>query len=349
MKIRLGILDKDEQYAARLTAYFKSYNAEQVDVFRFSSQDSLNEFFKKNKVDVLLADDDLVGQDFKLPKNIGFAYLSDSKDIDKIRGTRTVCRYQRADLILKEVVNIYSELDSQTVFRSNRNDFEMIVFRGASGGVGTTTCAAACAKSLALAGNKVLFLELQENGVIAPLLSGEGNGTLSDALYAIKSKSPNLPMKLESIVRQDPSNVDFFEPFSITIDATEMTKDNMTSLFDAVAAMGKYRFVIADIDSVTNECTGYLMNKAVQIFLVSDGTEISNKKLDRAVKAMAVSDDKSDNRMLPHTKIIYNKFGSGAKAAGNSAGLDVLCKIARYAGGTEQAVLSEIVKTGVFS
>ena len=86
----------------------------------------------------------------------------------------------------------------------------MIIFSSPSGGVGTSSMAAACAVHYAMQGKKVLYLNLEKFGSADVFFSGEGQFDMSDIIYTLKSKKTNLALKLESCVKQDISGVYFY-------------------------------------------------------------------------------------------------------------------------------------------
>ena len=169
MKIRVGFFDKDVRYINKLVNYINLHYADSIETHSYSNIDSMREQIDKRKLDILLIDPDCVDKSFSVPDYMGMAYLSTSADIESIWGKRTVCKYQKVELIYKEILNLYSELDLGISVKAWRGGCPIQMFIGASGGVGTTTVAAACAKNMAQSGRKVLYLNLEGNGVISQI------------------------------------------------------------------------------------------------------------------------------------------------------------------------------------
>ena len=349
MKIRLGLMESNQRYTDKLSAFFNAHYSSEIQIFTFSSYETLENFLKDKRIDVLLADPVLLPENARLPESIALAYFADAQDVESIRDTRAVCRYQKADLIFKEVLDLFSELDKKVVYSGGESETNVILFKGAAGGVGTSTAAIACAVSLASAGRNVLYLNLQENGVNAPMLEGEGIATLSDVLYAIKSRSANISLKLESMVRRDATGVCFYEPYSVVLDARESVKDNIVTFVDSLLRSGSYEYLVIDVDPVTRDYTDYLYSKARQYFIVSDGTEIANSKLVREVFSLSLTDDKSDRRLLARTAVLYSIFGSGSSEVELTPQIPVFGHIMKYSGGTTKQVMEQIAASGIFA
>ena len=309
MKIRVGILENDQIYLSRLTQYFTTNYVEQIELSIFEDLKMFQDFIKKTKVDVFLANPDLVSDDLQLPKTIIMGFLSDNPQADMIDDIKVVFKYQNANIIYREIVNLYAELDSRTSYKETEGGAPVYLFMGAAGGTGTTTVAIACAASLAGFGKKVLYLNLEENGVVSPFLHGEGNWSLSDVLYAAKSNA-NLLLKMQSMVRVSEEGIYYYEPFTLPLDAHELTEQNLLDIIKILSTYEAYDCIIIDSDSVHLWKRNLLMKLAKYIFIVDNGTEISNGKLEKTVQEIAISDDIEEERMLQKVRIIYNRITS---------------------------------------
>ena len=228
-------------------------------------------------------------------------------------------------------------------------DSRILLFRAASGGVGTSTVAVACAVSIANTGRSVLYLNLEENGMVSHLLHGEGTATLSDVLYVVKSRHSNIALKLDSMIRKDLSGVSYFEPFGVMLDGCNLKKDDIKALLDAVRISGNYDYIVVDANPHVSDSLDYLMNVAETVFLVSDGSEVSGGKLERLIQALALVDEREDGTILRRISLIYNRFGRMSREAHCNPQPDVFAKINRYEGASAMMIRDSIVGTGVFA
>lgn len=306
MKIRVGILERDSVYVSRLIRFFSTHYVDKVEISAFGSWDIFLEFIQQAKIDVLLADFKLIPEKIQLPKTMILAYLSGSSEGRTEDGIRVVRKYQRAEMLYREILGLYAELDRKTAFKEAEGMSCVYFFMGASGGVGATTMAVACAAKLASHGKKVLYLNLEANGVVFPFLKGEGSFTMSDVLYAVKSNRSNLALKLESMVRKSEEGVYFYEPFAVALDFYEMSENDLEEILNTITLYQSYDYVIADADSAGSRKRDLLMKYARQIFLVSDAREISAMKLKRILQEIRIRDENEDERILAKVRLIYN-------------------------------------------
>ncbi len=313
MRIRVGIYDKDETYVSRMVRYFTTYYIDKIELSVFSEADNFYDFVKYKKIDVALVSSVADYRDFTLPKNTILAYLSEESNVDKIDNVRAVYKYQKMENLYREILGIFAELDNNAAYKVADGESPIILFNGAAGGVGTTTMAIACARHLTDNGKKVLYLNLEDNGVVSPVLTGEGNATLSEVLYSVKSSAANLVLKLESMVRKDEYGVYFYEPYSLTLDSAEMTEKNLEEILKAVKIYFGYHAIVIDVDSGSTWKSRFLRKWANKIVIVSDGREYTNIKLDRLLKEIEILDEQEETRVLSKVNILGNRYTNKSK------------------------------------
>ena len=109
MKIKLAILEKDRSYLSRVVTAFGTKYAEKLEIYSFTDPDVALATLNSAKIDVLLASDAFEIDAQKLPNRCAFAYLIDSMGIESYNDQRAICKFQKADLIYKQILSIYSE------------------------------------------------------------------------------------------------------------------------------------------------------------------------------------------------------------------------------------------------
>ena len=231
MKIKLAILEKDRSYLSRIVPAFGSKYADKLEIYSFTNYDVAIETVRISRIDVLLASDAFDIDVSKLPARCAFAYLVDSPGIDMINDQRAICKFQRADLIYKQILSAYSEKATGIMgFAPGEEKSTVIVFASPAGGVGTSTIAAACALHFAKADKKVLYLNLETFGSADLFFQGEGVFDMSDLIFALKSKKSNLHLKLESCIKRDARGVYFYSQPKIVLDRLELKEEEILRL-----------------------------------------------------------------------------------------------------------------------
>lgn len=192
--------------------------ADKLEIYSFTEQEAALDSLESVKIDVLLSNDAFEIDTAGLPKRCGFAYLADSTDIPMINGQKAICKFQKAELIYKQILGIYSEHSSSiSNWKSDGASTKAVVFQSVSGGTGASTMAA-------------------------------GQFDMSDIIYALKSKKANLPLRLESCVKQDPRGVYFFAQPKNALDMFELDCNETMRLISVQQAMNLYDYIVIDSD-----------------------------------------------------------------------------------------------------
>ena len=310
MKIKLAILESDTSYLRRVVSMFNSKYAEELEIYSFTDVNATMTCLEEKKIDVLLAGDNFRIDFGLIPKRCGFAYLVESLDINMIDGHKAVCKFQKGELIYKQVLSIYSEhIPNISGVSNNQNDtMKTIVFCSPCGGVGTSTAAAACAIALTNAGHRVLYLNTEIYGEADTFFACDGQFDFSDVIYAIKSNKTNRAMKLQSTVKQDATGVYYYSSVRIPLDIMEMNSNDYVTLQNELKALGCYDYVVIDMEFPKTQAAFKFFDYCNSIVLVSDGSETAQAKINKAVRGVQILDGQSDFAMQPRMWLLNNKM-----------------------------------------
>lgn len=349
MKIRLAILERDKGYLTRIVSAFGTKYADKLEIYSFTDPDVALGTLNSAKIDVLLSSD-VFDIDLKmLPKRCAFAYLVDSMGIEMIKEQRAICKFQKADLIYKQILSVYSENSSSiTGFQMTGDQGNVIAFCSASGGVGSSIMAASCAVHFAAKNKKVLYLNLEKFGSSDRFFSGEGQFDMSDIIFALKGKKTNLPLKLESCVKQDPGGVHFYSQAKIALDMMELNAEDTLRLISELKLMGEYDYIILDMDFGLDRETLKIYRQIQAIVLVGDGSIASNAKTERAFAALSALEANADAPLTNRMAFVYNRVSSKSGQSINAAGLKVLGGAPRYAEASEKQIIKQLSAMDVF-
>lgn len=349
MKIKIAILERDKGYLTRVVSAFGTRYSDKFEIYSFTDREVALDSLNSAKIDVLLASDSFDIDVAALPNRCAFAYLVDSLGIDMLKDQRAICKFQKADLIYKQIISVYSEKASSiTGFKMMDSECKVTVFCSASGGVGSSTMAASCAVYLAQKGKKVIYLNLEKFGSSDTFFSGQGQFDMSDIIFALKSKKTNLPLKLESCVKQDPSGVYFYSQAKIALDMLELGAEDTLRLISELKLMGEYDHIIVDSDFSINKDMLTIYRQAQDIVLVGNGTVESNTKTERAYKALATLEQNADAPLTNRMMFIYNKVSSKNGQTINVDRLKVLGGAPRYTGGGTSEIIDRLSKMEMF-
>lgn len=331
MKIKLAILDHDENYLNRISDAFFAKYSEKIELYTFCEVETAQAALGKSHIDVFLASSSFEKEiDFaRIPERCAFNYLVDAPDISALGGKKTICKYQKAENIYLQVLNAFSDNNGEITFSGDKKHGARIVtFSSPCGGTGTSSLAAAYAVRLAETGRKILFLNLETFGSADVFFSGDGQASMDDIIFALKSTRANFPLKVESCARRDNSGVFFYAPVSNPLDMDDITEEETSKLFETL----KY----ASFDDVVVDLGFSLSKKALSVYKqsgawvwVSDGSENANEKIARAYRAIAALEQSGKVSLTDRLYLAYNKFSN--KTGRKLIGIDI-----RELGGTHK-------------
>ena len=349
MKIKLAILEKDQSYLSRIVSVFGTKYADKFQIYSFTDMEVAFATIETAKIEVMVASDAFEIDVNKLPKRCGFAYFVDSADVETLNGQRAICKFQKADLIYKQILSIYSEnAGNVSGLKFGDDSSKIIFFQPASGGVGASTMAAACAMNFAAKGKRTLYLNIERFGSANVFFSAEGQFDMSDIIFALKSKKTNLAMKLESCVKQADNGVFFYAQSKIALDMMELNADDIIKLISELQLTGAYDYIIVDADFSIDREALKIYRKGHTVVWVGDGSEISNSKLFRAFNALNTIEQNADSPLTNRLVLLYNKFSNKTSQMLNEIGIKSIGGAPRFEHATTQQVLMQLAANNMF-
>ena len=311
MKIRLAILENDSNYLNRIVNVFTTRFTDRLEVYSFTAEDQALGMVQTGRIDVFLADEAFTINPAAVPKGCGFGYLVESSGIDLFRDQTAVCKYQKPDLIYRQILSLFSEQSGNAVVLSQADEScRVITFTSPAGGCGCSTVAAAYAVHEANKGRRTLYLNLEKYGTSDVFFNAEGQFTMTDLIFSLKSKKTNLALRLESCMRQDPSGVFFFAPSRNALDMIDLNAEECGRLISEIKLSGIVDTLVVDVPFGLDKQTLGLLKNCGYIVLVGDGSETSNNKIHRALSSLQILEENEKLMILGRTHILYNKFSN---------------------------------------
>lgn len=341
MKIKLAILESDQSYLNRIVTAFSTRYDDKLQIYSFTNPETAFGVLDSEKIDVLIANDSFDIDVTLLPKRCAFAYFVDSKDIEIHNDQRAICKFQKAEMIYKQILSLYSEnAGNITGLKMNDESCKVIVFTSPSGGVGTSTMAASCARYYAATGKRTVYLNLEPFSSPDTFFSADGQFNMSDLIFALKSKKANLAMKLESCVKQDPSGVYFFSQTNLALDMLELNSEEKIRLISELKFTDSYDYIIVDVDFALSKDYMNIYKQANAIVWVGDGSECSNIKIFRAFNALRTMEEGAEVTIANRIALIYNKFSNKTSKVLTDLDIKDLGGAPRY----EHATVSQVLE-----
>ncbi|MCR5477240.1 MAG: chromosome partitioning protein ParA [Lachnospiraceae bacterium] len=349
MRIRLAILENDKSYLSGIVNAFGTKFADKLEIYSFTDPAVALQTLSQTRIDVLVVSDAIEFDHTALPRKCGFAYLVGSADIESFKGQPTIYKFQKADLIYKQILNLYSEqAEGITGVKIGDGSCTLVGFLSPAGGVGTSSAAAAYALHYAKQGKRALYLNLERFGSADIYFEGDGQFDMSDVIFAVKSRKANLAMKLESCVRTDLSGVSFFSQTKYALDMLELSSAEMETLLTELKNMGAFDVIAADLEFGLDKDRMDLYKRFHTLVMVGDGGEQSNSKIERACQALTTKEQNADAPLYERMVLFYNKFSNKSGRGVDGIELRNVGGAPRYERASAKQVIEQLSDLAVF-
>lgn len=269
--------------------------------------------------------------------------------IELIKDEIAICKYQRVDVIFKQILGVYSDMAANVATISGENDkSSVVIFTSPCGGVGTSTVAAACAIAHANMGKRVFYLNLEQCGTTDVFFQAEGNATMSDVIYSLKSRKANLLLKLESCIKQSQEGVSYFSSTKVALDILEISYADIDTLIGNIQGMDNYDEIIVDLPFSLEIEKLKLLSKAWRIIVVNDGSQLSNYKFMRAYESVVLLEQNDDINIIRNMNMIYNKFSNKNSEMLSNISIKTIGGAPRYEHATVRQIIEALTKMEFF-
>lgn len=349
MKIKIAILDKEQTYLSRVMNSLEGKFSDKLEIYCFTDAEKALNTVVQSNIDVFFASYVYEIETHRIPERCGFAYLVDTKDVDKYNGERAVCKFQKLESFYGDIVDIFTDKNDVMLSGSSINaDVPLFLFTSASGGAGASVVAAAFAISMAREGKKTIYLNLENFGDSGFYFHGDGQYDLRDMMIALKSGKSNIAMKMETIAKKDKSGVYFIETPQNALDVGMLTTDDVNELVELFRKSGVFDCVVIDMNFAIGEKEISLFKQAYSIVFVSDASETSNGKLYRAYETLVVAEQKANASFLGRLTVFYNKVNGKSASGIDIPGISIIGAAPKFEKISAENIARRIAELGVF-
>ena len=350
VRMKIAVLIKDSETLKRFVQPLSSKFDAGLEIFAFTDQTKAINSLLEDGINLFLVESEInIGLD-DIPKMCTLVYLSESDMVTEIKGVKTICLYQRPDTIYKELMEVFAEnSDASISSGGGKNSITNVyTFLSPVGGVGTSTIAAAFAVYLTQYQRKVLYLNFEKSGDASAFFSGDGACDMSDIFYDIKSKKPNLAIRIESKVKLDDSGVFFFESCRNALDMIYITGKDIAEFVKTISDLKLFDDIVIDNDCSMDERMLESIRISKNTIVVNDGKDISNAKIQRFFVAMAALEVEKEEHFIPKIYMFLNKFDKNKCSFDEKYKKIVLGGINDYYDELPRQIIQRAIKLDVF-
>ena len=309
MKIRLALIDTDEDYRKRLSDFYIKNYQDRIEILTFSSLDSFENNRGNKSIDVMLVSENIEDDLSSYSEKMSMAYLSDRDLIERKNNIKTINKFKKPEKIYKEILNVLVDgSNGDIAYKFNDGNNTLVeVFMPVNGGAGATSLAIAYAKRLARRGIPTLYLNFEILNSSEIFLNGDGNIGFDEIIYAIKSKKQSVSLKIESSVLKTSEGLNFFNKSRTALDMLELSDEDISALIKEIKGMGKYRHIIIDCNFDPGSRLNTFSKFAYKMVFVFDDTKQGIKKMSELNEALHIMENNGAIDITNKMTLICNK------------------------------------------
>lgn len=307
MTVSVALFDTDTNYTERLMRYFQTQYAKQIRLSVFSSEEIFLERLEYQHFALVIVDEEHCGLIEKIPEKLSRVMFVKDNSISEIKGISVIGKYQQMDSIYKSIMNKCAKELPEVKLKLGGKGARIIMVTSAQGGCGVSTIAAACAMNFAYRQKRTLYLPLNNTGSGNMYFHGEGEGSFSDVIFAIKSSEANFALTLKSLIKTDNKGVGYISETDNTQEMMELKDSEIELLVNTLKYSESLDYIVIDYSSdISIRQKMLICDYADSCIYVSDGTENGKYKFNQFCNVMRFIEKREKCSVLDKIALLNN-------------------------------------------
>lgn len=241
MKSRCFVVcDSETIYAEKLSFIL----GKKIDfpVYVCSLAEQIEKIANELPIEILLLEEKFIG---KVQTNIAKKVIYLTQERGNMEEKQTIYKYQSADNILSDLLNIYAGEEDRDILRQSRyKECSIIGVYSPVHRVGKTAFAIALGQEVARE-ERTLYLNLEEYSGWEDRMMTKSSQTLADLLYYMRQENGRISTKA-NIMAGKIGQLEYIAPMKISEDLKAVTYDEWRELFRQLLHLRLYRKIIID-------------------------------------------------------------------------------------------------------
>lgn len=241
----LVLCDGEEEYAGLMTDFLKLHKEIPWEIRTYTAVEVLLQKEKKTEIAVLVAAESAYTDELKQLRAERVVILNESGILQE-EGIWNINKYQSADKVLKELLEVYADIAKVQLPRLAEGYKTKII------GIYTpirrcyqTTFSLTMGQLLAEKG-KTLYLNFEYYAGVPELLPDMHTRDLADLLYFLNSEKEKFQLRMQSILQQK-GKMDYIPPMKSGRNLPGVTVAEWRALLQKIMDLEEYEYVVLDL------------------------------------------------------------------------------------------------------
>lgn len=282
-KLSLYIADSDIECVQSLLTFFTDFEKELFyRVQGFVSPNELSSAIQFEPPDILLIASAWVLNDDRF-KDVAVTILLDDGTLpSELESYAHINKYKQGRVISAFIVSTYTKISKKIITHTNEHQTGIISVYSPIGGIGKTSVAIGLAKAYAEAGEKTLYLNMED--VPSTLFHFQGNNqelNFSDVLYESIKDKPNLSAILSASHNYHNDGVSFIFPQNSSLELHELTKNQWHIFIQQLHRNKVFQRILIDMSTALDMKNLSVLSGSDKIILLAKEFDNAKEKLYR--------------------------------------------------------------------
>lgn len=294
----LALCDPEEDYAGQLSAYLQSYREFPWEVEVYTGISQLAEGEKQREVDLLLVAESVYVPE--LPVEAGATVLLNESGLVRWSSLKNVDKYQPAENVLKELLEIYMEKEDSFYPRLCTGQRTRIVGMYSPVRRCLQTSFALTYGQLLAEKHRTLYLNFEHYAGMPELLPGEKGRDLSTLLYYMKADQSKFVLRMKVLV-QKKGQLDYIAPAYMGQNLIYITVQEWQQLLWRIGESGEYDYIILDL-SENMQGLLEILRRCSKVYMLVKEDPVARCKIDQYEQILSLYeyDDVKDKTRKCH-------------------------------------------------
>lgn len=269
------LCDPEEEYAQLMTEFLKKHKELPWKIRTYTSVDDLLRM-EKAAVGLLVVSEAAYSEELQSIQTPRIIVLNES-GVVRWENVCYVDKYQQADEVLREILQLYIEVAGRCPSRLRRKTDTVFVGNYSPVHRCMQTSFALTMSQLLAREHSVLYLNFEHYAGIAELLPDMQTLDLADLLYFLNADKDKFLLRMQTICRHV-GNLDYIPPMKSGQNLLTITAAEWTKLLQKIEELGGYEYVILDL-SESMQGLFDILRMCKRIFTLTREDRIAKSKL----------------------------------------------------------------------
>lgn len=279
------LCDTEEEYAQLMTEFIKRHKDLPWDLHTYTDTEELIRTENQGEISMLVVSEMAYVEELKGLQPATLVVLNESGVVrwDKVR---YVNKYQQADNVLKELLEIYLEIAEEQLPRM-KTEFGT-KFIGVYSPVHRSmqTSFAVTLSQLLAERHATLYLNFEYYTGMDELLPEEHTRDMSDLLYFLNLEQDKLRLRIHAMIQRK-GRLDYIPPMRAGQNLPTVTVGEWISLMQKVGEMGIYEYVVLDLSESVQGLFD-ILRMCIKVFTITKEDRIAKAKLLQYERSLAL-------------------------------------------------------------